>query len=230
MQTTQSLTKTQQYSITMLCQAIRRIEELVPKEEKRSSDRRKKQLIAAYLSLAHHCKKLEIVLPEQDSMLPQVYLEQVEQCASVLTARFAPTWQSCEKIMPIRVRQLRQADYEACGGVIETHEGPAPFVVGDYLADDALGAYPIRRTAIEQHYSQVTLPDEQGWAWYRSREHREARRMFRCFPTTCGVSGQAGDYHVRGSDGQTWPCAKEKFEQEYRLLPTQPDGKGGASR
>jgi len=220
------------YSVDMLCQAIRRIEELVPKEEKRLSDQRKKQLINAYLSLDLHCRKLEIVLPKQDSMFyrPQFYLEQVEQCASVLTARLAPTWHLCEKIMPIRVRQLRQADYETCGGVIETHEGPAPFVVGDYLADDALGAYPIRRTTIEQHYSQVTLPDELGWAWYRSRERREARRMFRCFPTTCGVSGQAGDYHVRGSDGQTWPCAKEKFEQDYRLLPTQPAGKEGASR
>jgi hypothetical protein len=85
-------TKAQWHSIDMLCQAIRRIEELAPKEEKRSSDRRKKQLITAYLSLNLHCLKLEIVLPEQQSTLyrPAFYLEQARRCAEILAARFAP--------------------------------------------------------------------------------------------------------------------------------------------
>jgi hypothetical protein len=53
-------------------------------------------------------------------------------------------------------------------------------------------------------------------------EEREARQQFHSFSTDCGVTGLAGDYLLRGSDGRTWPCAHEKFEQEYRLLPIQP--------
>jgi hypothetical protein len=124
-QITQQLTKAQKYSVDMLCQAIRRIEELVPKEEKRSSDRHKKQLINAYLSLDLHCRKLEIGLPEQASIFyrPQFYLEQVELCASVLTACLAPIWQPCEKVTLTRARQFTEEDYERCAGRIQTREG-----------------------------------------------------------------------------------------------------------
>lgn len=212
-------TRTQQHSLSMLCAAIRQIEELAPLEQKRVSMPRKKKMENAHWSLVHYADRWQITIPALSTMYePDEYLTHTHLVAEALAKRLAPDWKCCEKTTPTRARSLTQTDYEVRHGLIETREGPAPFAVGDYLAVDDLGEYPIRRAALEQHYVQIAPPDEQGWASYRSTEVREARWQFRAFPTDCGATGLAGDYLMRGEDGRTWPCSKEKFEQEYRFV------------
>jgi hypothetical protein len=128
-------------------------------------------------------------------------------------------WQPCFKITPTCARQCTQMDYDVRGGSIQTHEGPALFAPGDYLAQDALGEYPISCATIKSQYLQQTACDLQGWALYQSMEQREAVQMAEPFPTDRGVVGQPGDYLLRGADGRTWPCARTKFEQDYCFLP-----------
>lgn len=213
------LTKSQQHSVAMLCAAIRQIEELAPIEQKRFSMPRKKKMENAHWSLVHDAKRWQIAIPVLSTMYePDEYLAHAHLVAEALSERLAAGWQRCEKITPTRARKLTQEDSDAYLGVIATREGPAPFVVGDYLAIDDLGEYPIRQATIEQRSIQIASPDEQGWASYRSTEVREARQQFRAFVTHCGATGLAGDYLMRGEDGQTWPCAKRKFEQEYRWV------------
>lgn len=213
------LTKTQQHSIDQLCASIRLIEEFVPLEMKRSSTQRKRKLESAHVTLRHHAYAFDLSLPPLSMFYqPEQYLEHVHLVAQALAERFAFEWQRCEKLTPTRARPLIQADHEACGGIIVTREGLAPFVVGDYLAVDAQGEYPIQKATIEQRYVQIAPPDETGFALYRLTERREARQQFRAFPTDRGVAGLAGDYLMRGSDGRTWPCAKTKFEREYRFV------------
>ena len=136
--------------------------------------------------------------------------------ASLLLTPLA--WQRCEKLTPTYARQLTQADYEARQGIIETREGPAPFTTGDYLAVDDQGEYPIQQATIEHCYVRIAPPDAQGFARYRSAEPREALQQSHPFTTDRGVTGQAGDYLMRGRDGRTWPCARAKFEHEYRFV------------
>ena len=216
---TKLLTKTQRQSIERLCTAINLIEQLVPAEQQRFSNQRKRTLEHTYATLRLHAGKLNFDLPRLSFMYdPKEYLKHAHLVADTLANQFAPEWRRCTKVTPTRARVLTEADYQARQGVIDTREGPAPFAVGDYLATDDLGEYPIRKTTIEERYTLVEPSDSEGWAIYRSTEIREARRMFRVFETDRGVIGLAGDYLMRGANGRTWPCAKTKFEQEYRWM------------
>lgn len=214
-----SFTKAQQHSIDMLCASIRLIEELVPLEQQRFSKQRKRKLESAHVTLRHHAYTFDLSLPMLSALYqPEQYLEHAHLVADRLSEQFASTWRRCEKLTPTRARPTTQADYDARRGLIETCEGPAPFTVSDYLAEDALGEYPIGRTIIEKRYVQIAPADNLGWASYRSTEIREACQQFRTFDTDCGVTGFAGDYLLRGQEGKTWPCAKAKFEREYHFL------------
>jgi 8-oxo-dGTP diphosphatase len=150
--------------------------------------------------------------------LPELAFDHAHMIQHASQRLATPRWLCCEKLTPTRVRQLTQADYDARQGIIETREGPVPFAIDNYLAQDELGEYLISRAMLEQYYVQIAPPDSSGWASYRSTESREACQLFALFPTDAGVTGQAGDYLIRGSDGRTWPCARANFEQEYRFV------------
>ena len=219
MPTQQGLTKVQQHSLEMLCGAIRIIDDLVPLEFQRFSRQRKRKLESAHVTLRHHAETFAITFPMLSMLYnAEEYLLHAHLVADRLATRLAPPWRSCEKTTPTRTRQLTPADYAQRHGIIETREGPAPFAPGDYLAIDALGEYPIRYDTIACWYTQENELDANGWAFYLSHEPREAIQVFRAFPTDRGVNGQAGDYKLRGQNKRMWPCAKTKFEQEYRLV------------
>lgn len=118
------------------------------------------------------------------------------------------------KSVPTRARRLTETDHRQRSGVIETLEGPKDFQVGDYLACDRKGEWPIARVQMEQHYQQVTEPDREGWADYHSLDIREAARMPHAFVTTEGLAGKPGDYLVR-SAGREWPVDGDLFEHTY---------------
>ena len=210
-------TKAQGRSLDMLCQSIRLIEELVPQEQRRFSNQRKRKLEHTYASLQLHADKLNFDLPRLSYIYdPAEYLKHAHLIADALTLWLAPAWRYCEKTTPTLARLLTSAEFEARAGKIQTHEGPAPFNVGDYLACDSLGEYPIRAATIQARYIAISTPDPDGWAQYRCAELRIARQEFRAFTTDQGVIGQAGDYCMRGANGRSWPCTKAKFIAEYR--------------
>jgi hypothetical protein len=80
-------TKAQYYSLGRLQQAIKTIEELVPKEQKRLSMQRKKQLEQAYETLRCHCPKLGFDVPHLSYLYdPEQYLEHARIVAGQVTA------------------------------------------------------------------------------------------------------------------------------------------------
>jgi bifunctional ADP-heptose synthase (sugar kinase/adenylyltransferase) len=77
------LTKAQQYSLMRLQQAIKAIEELVPKEQKRLSMQRKKQLEQAHETLRCHCPKLGFDIPHLGHLYnPDEYLAHARSVAN----------------------------------------------------------------------------------------------------------------------------------------------------
>jgi hypothetical protein len=128
-------------------------------------------------------------------------------------------WQRYLKVTPTRARLLSQGDYLARSGIIHTREGDAPFLPGDYLALDTLGEYPISQKMIQLHYVRHSAnADEAGFTLFLPVGPRYAIQLDEAFPTDQGLAGQPGDYLLRGQDGRSWPCARSKFEQEYRQL------------
>lgn len=123
-------------------------------------------------------------------------------------------WQRYRKITPTRARLLTEEDHRQRSGVIQTLEGPKSFVVGDYLAADRKGEWPIKAANIQANYERVSGPDAEGWMIFRSTEIREAVQMTEPFVAD-GLQGKAGDYLVR-SGGSTWPVDREIFEEAYR--------------
>lgn len=110
-------------------------------------------------------------------------------------------------------RQLTHADFVARNGVIQTLEGERSFEVGDYLAKDAKGEWPITRAKMERDYRRVSNPDASGFAEYQPLDVREAAQSDEPF-TINGLTGKAGDYHVR-SGGNEWIVDREIFENGY---------------
>jgi hypothetical protein len=127
-----------------------------------------------------------------------------------------PAYQCYRKTTPTQARQLTTQEVELRGGVIHTLEGPRQVAAGDYVARDRKGEWPIRQERIMRDYRQLSEPDAEGWAWYQSLDMREAAQMATAF-TVDGLSGKAGDYLVRGKDGQ-WPVDRELFEVSYTLV------------
>lgn len=125
-------------------------------------------------------------------------------------------FQRYRKSTPITARPLTEADYQACDGLIATSEGPAPFAVGDYLARDMHGQWPIPRAKMEQHYRLLRTKDD-GWQEWECLDVREACQMTEAFEAG-GLTGEAGDYLVRGNGGMSWPCAWDVFEASYKLV------------
>lgn len=126
-------------------------------------------------------------------------------------------WKRYLKMTPTRARQISQADFEQQWGIFQTREGQAILFPGDYLAIDNLGEYPIRWATIRDQYVQQST-DEDGYTLFLPIEPRNAIQLHEAFTTERGLTGQPGDYLLRGQDGRTWPCARSKFEREYQLL------------
>jgi hypothetical protein len=123
------------------------------------------------------------------------------------------------KTKPTEVRWLDTVDHIAYKGVIQTAEGPSSFEVGDFLARDAKGFWPIAHLNIVTNYEYVGQTGD-GWLMYLPLEPREAVQMTEQF-TIDGLTGQAGDYLLRRKDEDGyhyWPCNKDIFEGSYELI------------
>ncbi len=122
------------------------------------------------------------------------------------------------KMEPTIARRLTEEDYRRYRGEIETLEGAHPFQVGDYLARDDKGMYPIPRATIQKCFYRVNEPDRDGWAAYQALDIREAVQMEDNF-TIDGLIGKKGDYLVRSTWGGTGrPVDREIFESTYSLI------------
>ena len=113
-------------------------------------------------------------------------------------------------------RPLTQEDYERLGGIIQTLEGPAPFRVGDFLARDAKGEFPIRCEVIERHYTPRAAASSGGWTSYELLETREAAQVEAAF-TLNGHTGKPGDYIVRHGQHH-WIVDQDIFLTSYALV------------
>lgn len=122
-------------------------------------------------------------------------------------------WKKYRKKATVCARVLTQDDYEAYGGVISTNEGSKEFAVGDYLAQDALGIWPIQRQKILSNYCCVGRQEQSPWKYYVSLDVREACQMDEPF-VIGSLQGEAGDYLVR-SGGDSWPVDRAIFEATY---------------
>jgi len=121
-----------------------------------------------------------------------------------------------QRTAPTRARRLTEEDYQRYKGIIQTLEGPQPFLPGDYLAKDAKGEWPIKQATIEKKYTRLTPDDHEGFALYMRPGVRLAAQMPEPFIIE-GKQGKAGDYLVLGGEGG-WPVDCEIFEQSYTLV------------
>ena len=62
-----------------------------------------------------------------------------------------------QRTAPTRARRLTEEDYQRYKGIIQTLEGPQPFLPGDYLATDAKGEWPIKQATIEKNILGLLL-------------------------------------------------------------------------
>lgn len=119
------------------------------------------------------------------------------------------------KMEPTIARRLTEEDYQRYQGVIQTLEGARPFEVGDYLARDRKGMWPIPRSTIQKGFYRNSEPDAEGWATYHALDIREAVQMEDNF-TIDGLTGKKGDYLVRSTWGGTGrPVDREIFESTH---------------
>jgi hypothetical protein len=118
------------------------------------------------------------------------------------------------KVVPTRARLLTEQDYQERGGLIYAPEGILRFQVGDYLARDAKGEWPLRQQSVRERYVQVSQPDEEGFALYQRQDVAWAAQIPLPFMID-GMRGKAGDYLVL-NEGGGWPVDREMFEQSYQ--------------
>jgi hypothetical protein len=119
------------------------------------------------------------------------------------------------KMEPTIARRLTEEDYQRYQGQIQTLEGAYAFQVGDYLARDSKGMWPIERTTIHKRFYRISEPDAEGWAAYQALDIREAVQMDDSF-TIDGLAGKKGDYLVRSTWGGIGkPVDREIFEATY---------------
>lgn len=117
-------------------------------------------------------------------------------------------------------RPLTLEDWSKRGALIQTLEGFAHFDVGDYLAKDSKGEWPIPKDTLENNYLPVSNISTDGWCYYRLIGIREAALTLE--PVDIGtLHADAGYYLVRNqgdASGHVWPVDPEIFEQGYELV------------
>ncbi len=120
----------------------------------------------------------------------------------------------------LSARPLTDDDFKQRNGIIETQEGPTPFQPGDYLAQGQDGEWPIPQQHFTSFYTPLSQSDEEGFAFYRTNETREAYRMPDAFivQRTNGdtLTGKANDYLVR-TKGKVWIIDRDIFERTHEL-------------
>lgn len=126
------------------------------------------------------------------------------------------------KAVLTRARVLTDKDVEAFGGVIDTKEGPASFVAGDYLAVGVSGEqWPIMASTMAQIKIQVSQQDENGWALYANTNTVRAAQVPREFSVEIStgdtIFGKANDYLVE-NEGRHWIVDQEIFEKTYEAV------------
>lgn len=102
-------------------------------------------------------------------------------------------------LSPARV--LTEADVQEFNGVIQTKEGPVPFVVGDYLNRGVEGeVWPITKKDMLDSKEPVSEPDSEGWQKWRNKHPVKATRIDEPFtvklPNGGILTGKAGDFYV----------------------------------
>ncbi len=118
-----------------------------------------------------------------------------------------------------KARVLTNEDYLTFGGVIDTKEGPASFVIGDFLAEGVDGEqWPIQAATMAQTKVQVREQDENGWAEYANTNTVRAAQVPEEFSVVIStgdtISGKANDYLVESGD-RRWIVDREIFERTY---------------
>lgn len=115
--------------------------------------------------------------------------------------------------------QTTQEHYETYGGVIETLEGPASFVPGDWLCTGAKAEqWPVPATIFPEIYEEARR--DANSVLYRSKGTKEAVQINEPFTITMMNSihqGEAGDYLARTPHG-LHVVAREIFESTHELL------------
>lgn len=124
-----------------------------------------------------------------------------------------------KKVARTIARVLTPQDYEERQGLIYAPEGILKFILGDYLAKDAKGEWPIRQATMRDRYIKVAPEDQDGFAQYLRTDVSFAAQMPETF-TLDGMRGKAGDYLVL-NEGAGWPVDREIFEQTYELVEEQ---------
>lgn len=70
---------------------------------------------------------------------------------------------------------------ERTAEIVHTNEGDKPFKVGDLLARDRLGVYPIPADFAAATKESIDEPDQEGWRRYRAKTTIRAQKMPRSF-------------------------------------------------
>ena len=130
----------------------------------------------------------------------------------------------------VRARRLTEEDVQQRAGVIQTREGPATIVPGDYLVRSARDEeYPISPEAFAILYDESSkTPDTEGFALYSPAllVHQAVQ-----ITETCSIdsgrgslfTGQPGDYLVRtvGQKDEYRIVDRRYFEENYESIGDQ---------
>jgi hypothetical protein len=112
-------------------------------------------------------------------------------CVYILAGDKNMHFKRYRKRVPTIARRLNEEDYQQYAGVIQTPEGPETFQIGDYLACDSNGVWPIQQELLHTRYQQISAPDAAGWARYQATDLREAVQMDTSF-TVSDLTAEAG--------------------------------------
>ncbi len=139
---------------------------------------------------------------------------------------FRSHFADCYKKTPTSARILTEQDMQERQGIIHTLEGDQSFQVGDYLARDPKGEWPIRHAKMERDYRQTSEPGPDGFAEYTCWDVRKACQFPLPFTTdrlSGSLKGKPGDYLVVGRDSE-WVVDRELFERTYALVANEEGG------
>ena len=118
-----------------------------------------------------------------------------------------------------RKAALTRAKQTDGAGTVDTMEGPATYVPGDYICVGVAGErWPQTRERFERSFDLVAGPDAEGLSSYRKRGTVSAQRQPAAFSVEIAngtvLSGKAGDWLVRDASG-SWVVDAGIFAASY---------------